>query len=390
MRTYRHLGRQLFSLENLERAYWRARKGKASKSCVLEFDEHWRLHLVHLRKELLERTYRPAPLKKFVLRDPKTRIISVSAFRDRVVHHALVNILQPIYEPRFIHDSYASRKGKGTLPALRRFDDFKQRVTKNGRTRAIARNGNDVIGHALKADIRHYFDTVDHETLIGIIKKRVPDEDILWLARTILENYDSGTPGKGMPLGNWTSQFFANIYLDELDQYIKHTLKARYYVRYVDDFIIMHVSPAVLAEYKKKIAAFLEEELLLALHPEKSAIIPLRRGVPLLGYRVFYRHKLPRKRNIRSIKTRVTRLIASCKRSVSEPERIRETLEGWSAYARHANTYQLRRKLGIETEMQIELLQSPTSSRTPGTGVSSRPSRPRALPARRSRGVPPG
>lgn len=217
MKTYNNLFAKLCSFENLEQSYELAKKRKYTSKAVQEFEKHWQLHLCILMNELKVKSYKPQPLKRFILRDPKTRVICVSNFRDRIVHHALVNILNPIFEPRFIHDSYASRKGKGTLPALNRFDNFIRKVSKNGKLVFNAKNSNNVEGFVFKADIEHYFDTVDHEILLGIIERLVSDKDILRLVRIILDNYNSGTKGKGMPLGNWTSQFFANIYLNELD-----------------------------------------------------------------------------------------------------------------------------------------------------------------------------
>ncbi len=240
MKTYNGLFDKLVSMENLETAYWKACKRKSNNPVVREFEKHWQLHLVTLHAELKNKNYQPKPLRTFVLRDPKTRTICVSDFRDRIVHHALVNILQPIFEPRFIHDSYASRKGKGTLPALKRFDYFLRKVTNNGKLAPDARNANAVCGHALKADIKHYFDNVDHAVLLNIIAKRIKDKDVLWLVRTVLNHYNSGIPGKGMPLGNWTSQFFANIYLNELDQYVKHQPPSNYYISYVHHLVILH------------------------------------------------------------------------------------------------------------------------------------------------------
>ncbi|HLC32547.1 MAG TPA: reverse transcriptase/maturase family protein [Candidatus Nanoarchaeia archaeon] len=275
MKTYRSL--KLISIANLKEAYEKARKRKSRNQAVQEFDKHWQLHLVQLYKELKTGTYSPKPLKTFILRDPKTRTISVSDFRDRVVHHALVNVLQPIFEPRFIVDSYASRKGKGTTAALDRFYLFLRQVTRNGRVLRGAENKNTVVGFAFKADIKSYFDSVDHDVLFGILSKRVKDESVLWLIQKILDNYTSGTSGKGMPLGNWTSQFFANVYLNELDQFVKHQLKAKYYLRYVDDFIIVHSSKITLQEYEHRVRDFLRT-LKLELHPTKCKIFPLGGG----------------------------------------------------------------------------------------------------------------
>lgn len=347
MKTYNHLYSKLCSWENLEDAYWKARKHKTSSPKVQEFDRHWRLYLCQLSKELRTQTYTPKPLQKFVLRDPKTRVICVSNFRDRIVHHALVNILQPIFEPLFIYDSYASQKGKGNLSALKRFEHFLHRVTKNGRPAQDAKNNNQVAGFAFKADIRHYFDTVDHVILLNIIQKKVKDKKVTLLIQKILNNYHSDKPGKGMPLGNWTSQFFANIYLNELDQYVKHQLKAKHYIRYVDDFIILHHSKTTLLEYQEKILHFLAQ-LKLELHPNKCKIIPLHKGTTLLGFRIFYHYKLVKQRNMRKIMKKLHELLEKHRLKKTDHQQVSEVLQGWNAYAKQGNTYRFRQKL---TEM---------------------------------------
>lgn len=335
----------LCSFDNLRDAYFKAREHKSSSPEVQEFHKHWQYNLCILMKELKTKTYQPKPLRQFVLRDPKTRLISVSDFRDRVVHHALVNILQPIFEPRFIYDSYASRKGKGTLAALKRFDIFKRKVSFNGRLLPNARNNNDIIGFVLKADIKHYFKTVDHNVLISIMKRKIPDENIIWLIKIILEHYDSGISGKGMPLGNWTSQFFANVYLNELDQFVKHTLKAEFYIRYVDDFVIIHISQAALEGYERQIGAFIRNSLKLELHPDKCRIIPLRQGIPFLGFRIFYHYKLPSPKNIRRIKGRLALALEEYYLGFTDAAPVQEVLQGWSAYAIHGNTFRLRERM---------------------------------------------
>ncbi len=354
MKTYKNLYNKLYSFENLQLAYEKAKHHKTTMPAVKEFEEHWRLNLCLLIKELSEQTYKPQPLKKFILRDPKTRTICVSQFRDRIIHHALVNILQPIFEPRFIYNSYASRRGKGTLPAIKRFDTFVKKVTKNGKLISNARNANDIQGYALKADIKHYFDTVDHKTLLNILTKRIKDEKVLWLTKVILDNYKSGASGRGMPLGNWTSQFFANIYLNELDQFIKHQLKAKYYIRYVDDFVILHPNKTVLIGYEKQIKNFLQK-LKLELHPDKCKIIPLKRGISFLGFRIFCRHKLILQRNLRKIRNKLKERLKLYKTKCIDAEDIQETLQGWNAYAMQGNTYKLRNQLfqTIQQELNI-------------------------------------
>ncbi len=354
MKTYNCLFQELISLKNFEEAYEKARKRKSFSKEVQNFQEHWRLNLIGLRKEIMTKTYAPQPLKTFILRDPKTRVICVSSFRDRIVHHILVNVLQPIFESRFIFDSYASRQGKGTLLALERFDNFVRKVSCNGMRVHDAKSANQVLGYVLKADIKHYFETVDQKILLGILQKKIKDVDVLWLTRIILENYNSGNLGKGMPLGNWTSQFFANIYLNELDQFVKHQLRAKYYNRYVDDFLILHHSKIQLKDWKQKIAKFLES-LKLELHPQKTTILPLGRGVSFLGFRCFYHHKLVRQRNLRKVKSKLTSLLEYYSEHVCEKEEVINALQGWNAYAMHGNTYRLRQRLVNFVEAELEL-----------------------------------
>jgi retron-type reverse transcriptase len=322
--TYDNLYGTLCSYDNLHLAFKKARKRKSHKLYVLEFESALENNLKKLQQEILTETYKPEPLKTFIIRDPKTRKISKSHFRDRVIHHAICNIIEPIFEKVFICDSFANRKGKGVHSALKRFDNFKRKVSGN----------NTKPCYVLKADIRHYFDTVDQEILIGIISRKIKDEKLINLIRKILANHKSDKIGKGMPLGNLTSQFFANVYLNELDYFVKHRLKAKYYLRYVDDFVILHSSKSILEYYKATIDGFLRKQLKLELHPDKSKIKQLNYGVGLLGYRVFYYHKLLRKTNIRKFLKRLSTLEGK--------ERIMEHLMGWFGYALHANTYGLR------------------------------------------------
>ena len=189
MKTYKNLYNNLCSYENLELAFRNARKRRSSKHYVIEFEKNLEDNLLQLRLELLLHSYSPAPLKTFILRDPKTRKISKSEFKDRIVHHALCNIIEPIFEKNFIHDSYANRKDKGTLKAIQRFDYFKRKVSHNGKRRANAYDSNDVLGYAFKADIKHYFEEVDHETLLDIMGRKIKDNKILWLIKKILGNY---------------------------------------------------------------------------------------------------------------------------------------------------------------------------------------------------------
>ena len=237
MKTYDVLYPEIYSKKNLILAWKKARKGKTKKNYVIEFEKNLADNLKLLHYELKHQYYKPKPLITFILRDPKTRKISKSDFRDRIVHHALVRILEPIFSKAFIYDSCANRKGKGNLFALKRFEKFRRKITKNYTS----------IGYCFKADIKHYFQEIDHEVLLNLIRKKIKDEKVIWLIERILENNVSDNPrSKGMPLGNLTSQFFANVYLNELDYFVKHAFKAKYYIRYVDDFVLLNQSKEYL------------------------------------------------------------------------------------------------------------------------------------------------
>ena len=339
------LWENLCSYDNLFLAYKKARKHKTTKDYVIEFEKNLKHNLLLLRYELLLHCYKPKPLINFIVRDPKTRKISKSDFRDRIIHHALVNILEPIFDKAFIYDSYANRKTKGTLKAIQRFDNFKRKVSKNNTVRCCI----------LKADIRKYFDNVDHKILVSVIKKKIFDKRIIWLIRKILEN--SINEGKGMPLGNLTSQFFANIYLNELDQFIKQKLRLKYYIRYVDDFVILHNSKERLERIKVTINKHLKKQLNLELHPDKSKINRLTRGTSLLGFRVFYFHKLLKKSNIRKMDNTLQTLKEKYYKKEVDYDGLYDFLEGWVAYTKNANAFILRRNIltGFEKEFVNEV-----------------------------------
>ncbi|MBS3080450.1 group II intron reverse transcriptase domain-containing protein [Candidatus Pacearchaeota archaeon] len=345
MKTNKDLYEKIYNLKNLISAWEKAKKGKTKKQDIKKFNENLAYNINILHDELKSETYYPKSLTTFILRDPKTRNISKSNIKDRIVHHALVGIIEPIFESVFIHDSCANRKGKGTLFALQRFEKFIRIVSKNNTKSCFV----------LKADIKHYFQEVNHEILISIIKRKIKDEKVLWLIERILEpgNMKRETGKihyyldenikniKGIPLGNLTSQFFANVYLNELDYFVKHKLKCKYYIRYVDDFVILHSSKKQLEEWKIEINNFLKERLKLELHPEKSRIIFLSRGIDFVGFRNFYYHKLLRKRNLKKMEIKIN----SFNEGLINYEKFIEIFQGWEAYALWADSHNAIKEL---------------------------------------------
>ncbi|MFH0869695.1 MAG: RNA-directed DNA polymerase [archaeon] len=233
-----------------------------------------------------------------------------------------------------------TEKAMGTLAAIKRFEYFKNKASRN---LTKLEDAEGIKGFVLKADVKHYFDSVDHEILVRIIRKRINDERIIWLIKTILSNHKTKEQGRGMPLGNLTSQFFANVYLNELDQYVKHVLKAKHYIRYVDDFVILHRSAERLECYKEKISCFIKEKLALQLHPDKSKIHPLYSGTDFLGLRIYSHHRLLKKRNLRKFRKKLELMSSEYELKRVSYDTIYDFLEGWAAYSKYANTFKLRK-----------------------------------------------
>jgi retron-type reverse transcriptase len=338
MKTYKNIYKQIYAYDNLYKAYRKARLGKSKKDYVIIFEKNLEANLISLHRDLAFKTYHPVKLKRFIVRDPKTRVIHSSIFRDRIVHHAIINVIQPIYEKIFIYDSFASRKNKGSHNAVSRFEYFVKKMSK-GKLIKDSYNNNSIVGYCLKADVRKYFAKINHEVLINILRKKIDDEDFIDLIKLILENYEE----TGVPLGNYTSQFFGNVYLNYLDYFVKHRLKAEFYIRYVDDFIILHRDKKVLEEYKSKIEKYLTF-LKLELHPDKTEIHALRNGITFLGYRIFYHYKLLTKRNIRHFTKRLKNNIILFNNGEITREQLESRVNGWFGYAKFGNTFKLREK----------------------------------------------
>lgn len=347
MKTYKNLYTKIYSFKNLYLAFIKAKRKKRYKKGVAEFEYCLEKNLFSIQRELKTFIYQPSMPKKFILREPKKRTIFVVDFRDRVVHHALCNIIEPIFEKSFIFDSHACRKGKGTHRAIRRFDEFKRRATSNNSQR----------GFVLKMDIRKYFDTVNHKILLMIINQKLKDKNTNWLIKEIVENHEGkgNLRGKGIPIGNLTSQLFANIYLNELDHFIKEKMNIKYYIRYMDDVVIMGPSIDCLLETKEKISRFLDEKLNLKLHPRKTRIFPLEKGITFLGYQNFYYYKLLRRGAVKRIKQKLEFLASRYRQGEIDLSRINNSAMAWLGYARHANTYYVRKDILRNLNFLVEI-----------------------------------
>ena len=310
---------KLCDFKNLHNAYFDTKRGKRFRKDVLEFEIDFERNIVQIHKELTQNTYRHGGYKSFVAIDSKKRIIEVAPFRDRLIHHAICNIIDPIFEKAFIYDSYACRKEKGVHSAIKRVKKFRQGVSLNFKSRA----------YFLQFDIKKYFDSVDHKILISLIQDKIKDKSLLAVIKKIIE---SKRGEKGLPIGNLTSQLFANIYLNKLDHFVKEKLQARYYVRYMDDFILFHAKPKTLLTWQSDIKIFLERELKLTLHQKRSGVQPIDR-IDFLGLTLFKDHTHLRK-------STVSRAFRRMKLTASTPYS-----SAWHGYAKHADSFRLNQKL---------------------------------------------
>ena len=268
MKRVGNLLNEIASFDNLMTAFRLAWKGsgKTAESCQYSFNLE--SETLRLRSDLLKGAYRPEKHHHFTIYDPKERIIAVAPFRDRVVHHAIVRILTPIYEPIFIYDSYATRPGKGTHAAIKRTQRFVRRWP-----------------WYLKMDVERYFYRVDHDVLMAFLTRKIKDRELISLLERIVRN--TPTPGKGLPIGNLTSQFWANVYLDPLDHEIKDALGVKGYIRYMDDLVLFGRSKTELMNMKIIVEDYLNHHLKLHLKPEATCLNRSSHGLSFLGMRVF-------------------------------------------------------------------------------------------------------
>lgn len=273
----------IVSLNNLLKAWEEFVSDKNNKPDIQEFRSNLMNNILLLRDELVHNCYNHSGYEAFNISDPKPRRIHKTAVCDRLLHHAICRILYPFFDRTFSADSYSSRVKKGTHKSLNRFREFFRKVSKN----------NNKTCWVLKCDIRKFFDNIDHKILIDILKSYILDQDIIWLLEKVIYSF-SKTSGKGLPLGNLTSQLFVNIYMNEFDQFVKHRLKAKYYIRYADDFVVLSRDKPWLEELLFRMGDFLEERLKLSLHPDKLFIKTLSSGVDFLGWVHFPGHRVLR------------------------------------------------------------------------------------------------
>lgn len=353
MKRYGNLWNQVTSFENLLLASQKAQRGKRFRDNVLEFNNRLEDNLLQIQQELRSYSYIPGQYRTFEIFDPKPRIISAAPYRDRVVHHALCNVIVPLIEATFIYDSYANRTGFGTHRSLRRFTQF----CRSSR-------------YVLQCDIRKYFPSIDHEILKAQLHRKIKCQPTQWLINLIIDNsniqdspffYFPGdellapcTRRKGLPIGNLTSQFFANVYLNSFDHFVKEQLGARKYLRYVDDFAIFSDDRAFLLNARDAIATYLET-LRLTLHPIKTQVTETRFGASFVGFRVLKTHIRVRSDNLRRAKHRIQHLLIRHGQNRIRKADVLNSLTSWKAHLDHGDTWRLQQAIFSELDDKLNL-----------------------------------
>ncbi len=310
---------RIISLENLLTAWEEFLRGKRKRKDVAEFSENLSENVYNLHLDLKNKTYKHGNYHAFNISDPKPRNIHKATVRDRLLHHAIYRILYPCFDKKFISDSYSCRLKKGTHKAINKFREYYQKVSKNNTKQCWI----------LKCDIKKFFASIDHETLMSTLGVNIEDKGTLWLLNQIISSFKTCF-GKGLPLGNLTSQLLVNIYMNKFDQYIKHTLKVKYYIRYADDFILLSSNKFTLLDNIRYIVCYLNDELKLTPHPDKVFIKTFSSGIDFLGWVHF-----PGYRVLRTVTKR--RMLKNLAKNSSEE--VRASYEGM---LRWGNTQKLK------------------------------------------------
>lgn len=314
----------LVDFENLHSAYLSARLGKRFRNEVMMYAANAEENIANLQRQLTDQSWLPGPPREFIVLEPKRRLIQAPPFSDRVLHHALINVVEPLFEKRFIYDSYACRKGKGTQAAVNRVQRF---------IRLARRRWGDGC-YIVQADISKYFASINHETLMREVERAVSDKKILKLWRSICAGYGSAQ-GVGIPVGALTSQLGANIMLDRLDHFAKDDLGLKFYVRYMDDFVVVAPNKQAAREILDKLEVMVKS-LNLSLNP-KTTIHPWQRGVDFCGYRTWPTHILPRKRNIKRARRSFRKLADKYKKGGCDLNFIQSRVHSFIAYTKHCD-----------------------------------------------------
>lgn len=334
MKRHGNLFSKITDLDNIHLAYRHARKGKNWQDTIKLFEINTEQNIERIQQSLLDRTFTTSEYETFVIYEPKKRTIYKLPFDpDRIVQHALMNAIEPIWDNLFIYDSYSCRKGKGIHAGSRRTMEFIRKV------------GMD--GYCLKMDVSKFYPSINHDILYEIIKRKIRCRDTLWLIKDIIYSLEGGY---NVPVGNYTSQWFGNLYLNELDQFVKHVLKVKQYIRYCDDFIFLHPDKQYLNEISNAIPTFLNEKLDLKL--SKNQLFPVSQGIDFLGYRHFLGYVLLRKSSAKRVKKRVKGLPLLLHNGQISELQFQSSIASTQGWLRWCNSYNFAQSLDLSQSSQ--------------------------------------
>ncbi len=316
--------KKIISLKNLFSSWEEFKKEKEKKEDVEKFSMNLEDNVFKLHRKLKNGDYRHSNYTSFHIKDPKLRHIHKAEVKDRVLHYAVVKILNPLFERQFIFDSYSSRKNKGTHKAVKRFRNFAWKLSQNN-TKTV---------FVLKCDIKKFFDSVDHDILLEIIRRSVEDKKSLDLLENIIGSFQN-QKNKGIPLGNLTSQLFSNIYLNELDQFVKRKLRVKYYIRYADDFVVLSTDKSYLEDLILRIREFLKKNLKLELHPQKVSIRRWNQGIDFLGYVSFPQHFVLRTKTKKRVFKKMIKKRKELERGLIDEKSFNQMLQSYFGILKH-------------------------------------------------------
>lgn len=327
---------RMTATESLFEAWFAFRRGKCTRADVQHFSRHAEKELFLLRRRLVAGSYRHGPYHTFRIQDPKPRVIRRARVVDRVVHQAIHTELTRLYDRRFLEHVYSGRIGKGVHAGVRAVERMTWRESKNYSRPWFF----------LKCDIQRFYDSVDHLVLIEIIRKTIDDERMVAIIETIVSSfYAEGTPGKGLPIGNLTSQVFTNIYLNSFDRFIAQSIGGSRYARFADDFVVVSHDPSVLRSLKAKAERFLAERLKLTLHPQKVTLAPLHHGLDFLGYVLLPHYRRVRSNTVKRMFQKLSVKVAGYYSGRVPLEHIERSVSSYLGVLSHANTHTLTRVL---------------------------------------------
>jgi len=337
--------KKLITIENLFSVWYEFRKGKINKPDVILFERNLEDNIFQLYKDINIKKYHHQAYYTFCIWDPKFRKINKSIVRDRIVHHLVYRYLEKIWQPIFIYHSYSCQIGKGTHRAVNNLVKTLKKVSKNDKRNIWY----------LKLDIKKFFASVDHEILLKLLKKRVYNPEVLWLLEEIVKSYsEEEYTDRGMPIGNLTSQIFANIYLNELDYFVKQNLKEKYYFRYADDFIFLNESRSYLKNLEKVVKDFVLNKLKLVIHPQKIIFGKYFSGIDWLGYVVFPHYKILRIKTKKRMFKKIDKKIDDYNLGVIDKIKLHQTTQSYFGLLKHCNSYNLQTKLKNDIWLKIK------------------------------------